>query len=161
MAGADLSAEVSTDEVTIPVEGERSSPSWLMTWVLAFDCVTLRSAELRPSWFLLAPLSLISAVQPRRRLCLNGSVDQATADGAVAFIRGCWLRFHSSAFASATNSRSRTGSRNLQDEVRSPRHPTCQSKTTSAKIDITSQNHGFALAMPTDSPGEEFSTDFG
>lgn len=31
----------------------------------------------------------------------------------------------------------------------------------SGKIDITSQNHGFALAMPTDNPGEEFSTDFG
>lgn len=166
MAGADLSTEVSTDEVyTIPVEGEKKYT------VVAYDMGIKMST---PNHFAKrgietivvpagTPFEEIKQYNPDGVFVSNGPGDPATADEAVAIVRDVLkeeVPFFGICFGNQILGRAlgldtfkmKFGHRGINVPVKN--HVT-------GKIDITSQNHGFALAMPTENPGEEFDTDFG
>lgn len=166
MAGADLSTEVSTDEVyTIPVEGVKKYT------VVAYDMGIKMST---PSHFAKrgietivvpagTPFEEIKQYNPDGVFVSNGPGDPATADEAVAIVRDVLkeeVPFFGICFGNQILGRAlgldtfkmKFGHRGINVPVKN--HVT-------GKIDITSQNHGFALAMPTENPGEEFDTDFG
>lgn len=166
MAGADLSTEVSTDAVyTIPVEGEKKYT------VVAYDMGIKMST---PNHFAKrgietivvpagTPFEEIKQYNPDGVFVSNGPGDPATADEAVAIVRDVLkeeVPFFGICFGNQILGRTlgldtfkmKFGHRGINVPVKN--HVT-------GKIDITSQNHGFALAMPTENPGEEFHTDFG
>ena len=166
MEGAELSSEVSTDEVyTIPVVGDKKYT------VVAYDMGIKMST---PNHFAQrgietivvpagTPFADIEQYNPDGVFVSNGPGDPATADEAVAIVRdilAAKLPFFGICFGNQILGRAfgldtfkmKFGHRGINVPVKN--HAT-------GKIDITSQNHGFALAMPTENPGEEFDTDFG
>ena len=166
MAGAELSSEVSTDEVyTIAVKGEKKYT------VVAYDMGIKMST---PNHFAQrgietivvpagTPFEDIKQYNPDGVFVSNGPGDPATADEAVAIVRdilAAKMPFFGICFGNQILGRAlgletfkmKFGHRGINVPVKN--HVT-------GKIDITSQNHGFALAMPTENPGEEFDTDFG
>lgn len=166
MAGADLSAEVSTDEVyTIPVEGEKKFT--VVAYDMGIKLSTPRHFAQRGIETIVVPSGTsfadIQQYNPDGVFVSNGPGDPATADGTVAFIRevlAAKIPFFGICFGNQLLGRAlgletykmKFGHRGINVPVKNH---------LSGKIDITSQNHGFALTMPTENPGEEFSTDFG
>ncbi|QNE89626.1 glutamine-hydrolyzing carbamoyl-phosphate synthase small subunit [Corynebacterium incognita] len=163
MAGADLAAEVTTDEVyTIPVVGEKKYT------VVAYD-MGIKTAT--PNHFAQrgiesivvpagTPLADIQQYNPDGVFISNGPGDPATADEMVAVTRdilAAKLPLFGICFGNQILGRAlglktykmKFGHRGINVPVKN--HVT-------GKIDITSQNHGFALEGEA---GQEFETDFG
>lgn len=163
MAGADLAAEVTTDEVyTIPAVGEKKYT------VVAYD-MGIKTAT--PNHFAQrgiesivvpagTPLADIQQYNPDGVFISNGPGDPATADEMVAVTRdilAAKLPLFGICFGNQILGRAlglktykmKFGHRGINVPVKN--HVT-------GKIDITSQNHGFALEGGA---GQEFETDFG
>ena len=169
MAGLDLSAEVSTDEVySFPAVGEK-----LFT-VVAYDMgvktATPKNFAERGIETIVVPANTpfeeIKQYKPDGVFVSNGPGDPATADTMVGIVRDILAAkypFFGICFGNQILGRAlgmdtyklKFGHRGINVPVRSQ---------LTGKIDITSQNHGFALASPSgkeDPAGEEFDTDFG
>lgn len=172
MSGADLSAEVSTDEpYVIPAEGDKRYT------VVAFD-MGIKTAT--PGHFSQrgietivvpagTPFAEIQQHNPDGVFISNGPGDPATADDMVAVTREViengvplfGICFGNQILGRALGLETyklKFGHRGVNVPVKN--HLT-------SKIDITSQNHGFALKAPQNAsgediaPGETFATDFG
>ena len=166
MAGAELSTQVSTKEVyTIPVEGEKKYT--VVAYDMGIKMSTPRHFAKRGIETIVVPANTpfadIQQYKSDGVFFSNGPGDPATADDAVAVIRdvlSAQVPFFGICFGNQLLGRAlgldtfkmKFGHRGINVPVKNH---------ISGKIDITSQNHGFALAMPTDNPGEEFETDFG
>ncbi|SDL74700.1 carbamoyl-phosphate synthase small subunit [Corynebacterium mycetoides] len=165
MAGADLAEEVSTDEpYTVAAKGEKRYT------VVAYD-MGIKSAT--PGHFsdrgietvvvpANTPYSEITKYNPDGVFISNGPGDPATADAMVAVTRdviAAGVPLFGICFGNQILGRAlglntyklKFGHRGVNVPVKN--HVT-------GKIDITSQNHGFALEAPV-GPGESFDTDFG
>ena len=169
MAGLDLSAEVSTDEVySFPAVGEK-----LFT-VVAYDMgvktATPKNFAERGIETIVVPANTpfeeIKQYKPDGVFVSNGPGDPATADTMVGIVRDILAAkypFFGICFGNQILGRAlgmdtyklKFGHRGINVPVRNQ---------LTGKIDITSQNHGFALASPSgkeDPAGEEFDTNFG
>ncbi|WJY89817.1 glutamine-hydrolyzing carbamoyl-phosphate synthase small subunit [Corynebacterium confusum] len=166
MEGADLSGEVTTDApYTIEAEGQKRYT------VVAYD-MGIKSATPRhfarrgietvvvPSG---TPLKEIEQYQPDGVFISNGPGDPATADEMVGIVRDilsagyplfgiCFGNQLLGRALGLSTYKMKFGHRGINVPVQN--HLT-------GKIDITSQNHGFALENPTGKPGGEFESDFG
>ena len=172
MSGADLSAEVSTDEeYVIPAQGDKRYT------VVAFD-MGIKTAT--PGHFSQrgietvvvpagTPFAEIQKHNPDGVFISNGPGDPATADDMVAVTREViengvplfGICFGNQILGRALGLETyklKFGHRGVNVPVKNH---------VSGKIDITSQNHGFALKAPQNAsgeaiaPGETFATDFG
>lgn len=163
MKGADLSAEVSTGEVyEVPAIGDTAFT------VVAYD-LGIKSAT--PGHFAKrgirtiivpanTPFAEIQQFHPDGVFLSNGPGDPATADEMVAITRdviSAGIPLFGICFGNQILGRAfgldtyklKFGHRGINVPV---------INTVTSKIDITSQNHGFALKAPE---GETFDTDFG
>ena len=169
MAGLDLSEEVSTTQAyTVPAEGEKRYT------VVAYDmCVktaTPGNFSKRGIETVVVPANTpfeeIKQYNPDGVFVSNGPGDPATADTMVQVVRDILAAkypFFGICFGNQILGRAlgmdtyklKFGHRGINVPVRNQ---------LTGKIDITSQNHGFALASPSgkkNPAGEEFDTDFG
>jgi len=155
MAGADLAGEVSTDSAyVVPAHGEREFT------VVALDCgiktmTPVRMSERGIEVHVLPANSTIDdvlAVAPDGVFLSNGPGDPATADGPVALLRAVLARgipFFGICFGNQLFGRALGldtyklvyGHRGINQPV--------QDRTT-GKVEVTSHNHGFAVAAPLD-----------
>lgn len=166
MEGADLSGEVTTDApYTIEAEGKKRYT------VVAYD-MGIKSATPRhfarrgietvvvPSG---TPLKEIEQYQPDGVFISNGPGDPATADEMVGIVRdilSAGYPFFGICFGNQLLGRALgLGTYKMKFGHRGINVPVQNHLT--GKIDITSQNHGFALENPTGKPGGEFESDFG
>ncbi|AGF72567.1 carbamoyl phosphate synthase small subunit [Corynebacterium halotolerans YIM 70093 = DSM 44683] len=163
MVGADLAAEVSTDEpYEIPAAGETRYT------VVAYD-LGLKTAT--PNHFAQrgirtivvpanTPVAEIEQYHPDGVFLSNGPGDPATADEMVAITReviGREIPLFGICFGNQILGRALgLGTYKLKFGHRGINVPVINHVT--GKIDITSQNHGFALEG---TPGKNFDTDFG
>lgn len=170
MEGADLAAEVSTDEpYTVEVVGEKKYT------VVAFDMgvktATPRHFSQRGIETIVVPANTsfdkVKSYNPDGVFVSNGPGDPATADEMVGIIKQVLeakIPFFGICFGNQLLGRAlgldtykmKFGHRGINVPVRN---------NVTGKIDITSQNHGFALKAPEgydlDSKDAEFATDFG
>src|SRR5699024_4870265 len=166
MAGADLSAEVSTDEVyTIPVEGEKKYT--VVAYDMGIKLSTPRHFAQRGIETIVVPSNTsfadIQQYDPDGVFVSNGPADPATADDAVAFIRevlAAEIPFLGICFGNQLLGRAlELETFKMKSSHRGFNTPVMNH--LSGKIDITTQHHTFALAMPTDNPEVEVNTHFG
>jgi carbamoyl-phosphate synthase small subunit len=163
MEGADLAREVSTPEpYVVPAEGERRFR------VAALDCgikaMTPRRMAQRGIEVHVLPATStaadLMAVQPDGVFISNGPGDPATADYAVAALRGVLeatvpvfgICFGNQVLGRAlglSTYKLRFGHRGVNQPVQD---------LASKRVHITSHNHGFAVDAPV---GETFDTPFG
>lgn len=170
MEGADLAAEVSTDEpYTVEAVGEKKYT------VVAFDMgvktATPRHFSQRGIETVVVPANTsfdkVKSYNPDGVFVSNGPGDPATADEMVGIIKQVLeakIPFFGICFGNQLLGRAlgldtykmKFGHRGINVPVRN---------NVTGKIDITSQNHGFALKAPEDydlnSNDAEFATDFG
>ena len=170
MEGADLAAEVSTDEpYTVEAEGEKKYT------VVAFDMgvktATPRHFSQRGIETIVVPANTsfdkVKSYNPDGVFVSNGPGDPATADEMVGIIKQVLeakIPFFGICFGNQLLGRAlgldtykmKFGHRGINVPVRN---------NVTGKIDITSQNHGFALKAPEgydlNSNDAEFATDFG
>ena len=170
MEGADLAAEVSTDEpYTVEAVGEKKHT------VVAFDMgvktATPRHFSQRGIETIVVPANTsfdkVKSYNPDGVFVSNGPGDPATADEMVGIIKqvlAAKIPFFGICFGNQLLGRAlgldtykmKFGHRGINVPVRN---------NLTGKIDITSQNHGFALKAPEgydlDSKDAEFATDFG
>ena len=169
MEGLDLSAEVSTNEpYTVPAEGEKKFT--VVAYDMGVKTATPANFAKRGIETIVVPANTpyeeIKQYNPDGVFVSNGPGDPATADKMVVVVRGVLdarVPFFGICFGNQILGRAlgldtfkmKFGHRGINVPVRN--HLT-------GKIDITSQNHGFAIASPSgkENPaGEEFDTDFG
>lgn len=172
MAGADLAGEVSTDETyVIPAEGEKRYT--VVAYDMGIKTATPRHFAQRGIETIVVPANTpvddILAHNPDGVFISNGPGDPATADAMVDVTRGIiekGIPLFGICFGNQILGRAlgletyklTFGHRGVNIPVKN--HVT-------GKIDITSQNHGFALRMPDGFSGEDvkngrtFDTDFG
>ncbi|QCB28512.1 glutamine-hydrolyzing carbamoyl-phosphate synthase small subunit [Corynebacterium endometrii] len=169
MKGADLSSEVSADEIyTVEAEGEKRFT--VVAYDMGIKTATPANFAKRGIETIVVPAGTpyeaIKQYNPDGVFVSNGPGDPATADDAVAIVRdvlAAKVPFFGICFGNQILGRAfgmdtyklKFGHRGINVPVQN--HIT-------GKIDITAQNHGFALASPSgkDNPaGEEFETDFG
>ncbi|PMC71452.1 glutamine-hydrolyzing carbamoyl-phosphate synthase small subunit [Corynebacterium aurimucosum] len=169
MAGLDLSAEVSTDEVyTFPAAGEKRFT--VVAYDMGVKTATPKNFAERGIETIVVPANTpfeeIKQYKPDGVFVSNGPGDPATADTMVGIVRDILAAkypFFGICFGNQILGRAlgmdtyklKFGHRGINVPVRNQ---------LTGKIDITSQNHGFALASPSgkeDPAGEEFETDFG
>ena len=163
MTGADLTAEVTTDEpYTIAADGEKKYT--VVAYDMGIKAATPRQLAARGIETVVVPadtpLEQIRQYRPDGVFISNGPGDPATADAMVQITRDvisakiplfgiCFgNQILGRALGKATY-KMKFGHRGINVPVLN--HLT-------GKIDITSQNHGFALEG---TPGEKFDTDFG
>ena len=170
MEGADLAAEVSTDEpYTVEAVGEKKYT------VVAFDMgvktATPRHFSQRGIETIVVPANTsfdkVQSYNPDGVFVSNGPGDPATADEMVGIIKQVLeakIPFFGICFGNQLLGRAlgldtykmKFGHRGINVPVRN---------NVTGKIDITSQNHGFALKAPEgydlNSNDAEFATDFG
>ena len=170
MEGADLAAAVSTDEpYTVEAEGEKKYT------VVAFDMgvktATPRHFSQRGIETIVVPANTsfdkVNSYNPDGVFVSNGPGDPATADEMVGIIKRVLeakIPFFGICFGNQLLGRAlgldtykmKFGHRGINVPVRN---------NVTGKIDITSQNHGFALKAPEgydlNSNDAEFATDFG
>ncbi|MGV0327113.1 glutamine-hydrolyzing carbamoyl-phosphate synthase small subunit [Corynebacterium confusum] len=166
MEGANLSSEVTTAKpYTVEAEGEKRYT------VVAYD-MGIKSATPRhfarrgietvvvPSG---TPLTEIEQYHPDGVFISNGPGDPATADEMVGIVRdilSAGYPFFGICFGNQLLGRALgLGTYKMKFGHRGINVPVQNHLT--GKIDITSQNHGFALENPTGKPGGEFESDFG
>ena len=169
MAGLDLSEEVSTDEVyTFPAVGEKRFT--VVAYDMGVKTATPKNFAERGIETIVVPANTpfeeIKQYNPDGVFVSNGPGDPATADTMVGIVRDILAAkypFFGICFGNQILGRAlgmdtyklKFGHRGINVPVRNQ---------LTGKIDITSQNHGFALASPSgkeDPAGEEFDTDFG
>lgn len=166
MTGADLASEVSTAEnYVVPAVGDKRFR------VVALD-MGIKSAT--PAHFakrgietVVVPstttIEQIKALRPDGVFVSNGPGDPATADAAVDTVRAVLaadIPFFGICFGNQLLGRALgLGTYKMKFGHRGINVPVQNHLT--GKIDITSQNHGFALENPTGTPGGEFASDFG
>ncbi|MDO5031513.1 glutamine-hydrolyzing carbamoyl-phosphate synthase small subunit [Corynebacterium sp.] len=169
MAGRDLSTEVSTDSpYTIEAEGEKKYT--VVAYDMGVKTATPANFASRGIETIVVPANTpfeqIKQYNPDGVFVSNGPGDPATADTMAEIVReilAAKYPFFGICFGNQILGRAlgmdtykmKFGHRGINVPVRN--HLT-------GKIDITSQNHGFALASPSgqENPaGEEFETDFG
>ncbi len=169
MAGYDLAEEVSTTEpYTVPAEGEKRYT--VVAYDMGVKTATPSNFAARGIETIVVPANTpfedIKQYNPDGVFVSNGPGDPATADAMVAVVRdvlAAKLPFFGICFGNQILGRAfgmdtyklKFGHRGINVPVQN--HLT-------GKIDITAQNHGFALASPAglENPaGEEFDTDFG
>ena len=167
MAGADLSAQVSTDEAyTIAAKGEKRFT--VVAYDMGIKTATPNHLAERGVETIVVPantpFSDIAQYTPDGVFISNGPGDPATADEMVEITRKIIqekLPLFGICFGNQILGRAlgldtyklKFGHRGVNVPVKN--HLT-------SKIDITSQNHGFALAAPEGvGPGDHFDTEFG
>ena len=163
MAGADLSEEVSTKQpYTIPAEGEKRYT--VVAYDMGIKTATPMQFAQRGIETVVVPantqLKDIEQYRPDGVFVSNGPGDPSTADEMVAIVRdiiAAEIPFFGICFGNQILGRAlgletyklRYGHRGVNVPVKNLR---------TGKIDITSQNHGFALRGKE---GDTFETDFG
>lgn len=169
MAGLDLSEEVSTDKpYTIEAVGEKRFT--VVAYDMGVKTATPNNFAQRGIETVVVPANTpfeeIKQYNPDGVFVSNGPGDPATADVMVGIVRDILAAkypFFGICFGNQILGRAlgmdtyklKFGHRGINVPVRNQ---------LTGKIDITSQNHGFALASPSgkeDPAGEEFDTDFG
>lgn len=166
MAGADLSAEVSTDKAyTIAAQGETRFR--VVAYDMGIKTATPYHFSQRGIETIVVPantpLEQVRSYQPDGIFISNGPGDPATANTMVEITReiiAAEIPLFGICFGNQILGRAlglntyklKFGHRGINVPVRN--HLT-------GKIDITSQNHGFALENPTGEAGGEFESDFG
>ena len=169
MAGLDLSEEVSTTQAyTVPAEGEKRYT--VVAYDMGVKTATPGNFSKRGIETVVVPANTpfeeIKQYNPDGVFVSNGPGDPATADTMVQVVRDILAAkypFFGICFGNQILGRAlgmdtyklKFGHRGINVPVRNQ---------LTGKIDITSQNHGFALASPSgkENPaGEEFDTDFG
>ncbi|KQB85837.1 glutamine-hydrolyzing carbamoyl-phosphate synthase small subunit [Corynebacterium lowii] len=163
MAGADLSAQVSTTEPYV-VEPEGEHRYTVVAFDMGIKTNTPRNFAARGVRTVVVPSTStwadIEQYNPDGVFVSNGPGDPATADDMVAVVRevlGRKIPFFGICFGNQILGRAlgmetykmKFGHRGINVPVLN---------VTTGKIDITSQNHGFALKGKA---GESFDTDFG
>lgn len=163
MAGLDLAAEVSTDEpYTIPAEGEKKYT--VVAYDMGIKSATPRHFAQRGIETVVVPagtsLEKVREYQPDGVFISNGPGDPGTADEMVAVTRDIIeekIPLFGICFGNQILGRALgLDTYKLKFGHRGINVPVINHVT--GKIDITSQNHGFALSGK---PGEQFDTDFG
>lgn len=163
MAGLDLAAEVSTDEpYTIPAEGEKKYT--VVAYDMGIKSATPRHFAKRGIETVVVPagtsLEKVREYQPDGVFISNGPGDPGTADEMVAVTRDIIeekIPLFGICFGNQILGRALgLDTYKLKFGHRGINVPVINHVT--GKIDITSQNHGFALSGK---PGEQFDTDFG
>ncbi|MDY5839943.1 MAG: gamma-glutamyl-gamma-aminobutyrate hydrolase family protein, partial [Corynebacterium camporealensis] len=169
MKGADLSAQVSTqDNYTVPAEGEKKYT--VVAYDMGIKTATPRNFAKYGIETIVVPAGTsfekIQELNPDGVFVSNGPGDPATADEMVNVVRdvlAAKIPFFGICFGNQILGRAlgldtykmKFGHRGINVPVRNQ---------LTGKIDITSQNHGFALASPSgkENPaGEKFDSDFG
>ncbi|MGV0361110.1 glutamine-hydrolyzing carbamoyl-phosphate synthase small subunit [Corynebacterium minutissimum] len=169
MAGLDLSEEVSTDKpYTVEAVGEKRFT--VVAYDMGVKTATPNNFAQRGIETVVVPANTpfeeIKQYNPDGVFVSNGPGDPATADVMVGIVRDILAAeypFFGICFGNQILGRAlgmetyklKFGHRGINVPVRNQ---------LIGKIDITSQNHGFALASPSgkeDPAGEEFDTDFG
>ncbi|WP_448855694.1 glutamine-hydrolyzing carbamoyl-phosphate synthase small subunit [Corynebacterium camporealensis] len=169
MKGADLSAQVSTqDNYTVPAEGEKKYT--VVAYDMGIKTATPRNFAKYGIETIVVPAGTsfekIQELNPDGVFVSNGPGDPATADEMVNVVRDVLavkIPFFGICFGNQILGRAlgldtykmKFGHRGINVPVRNQ---------LTGKIDITSQNHGFALASPSgkENPaGEKFDSDFG
>ena len=169
MAGLDLSEEVSTTQAyTVPAEGEKRYT--VVAYDMGVKTATPGNFSKRGIETVVVPANTpfeeIKQYNPDGVFVSNGPGDPATADTMVQVVRDILAAkypFFGICFGNQILGRAlgmdtyklKFGHRGINVPVRNQ---------LTGKIDITSQNHGFALASPSgkkNPAGEEFDTDFG
>lgn len=163
MAGADLSKEVSADE-TYVIEAEGEARHTVVAYDLGIKQNTPRRFAARGVRTVIVPAETpfedIKQYNPSGVFISNGPGDPAVADVMVSIVREILdadIPFFGICFGNQILGRAfgmetyklKFGHRGINVPVKN--HLT-------GKIDITAQNHGFALKGE---PGQEFETDFG
>ncbi|ALC06013.1 Carbamoyl-phosphate synthase small chain [Corynebacterium deserti GIMN1.010] len=163
MAGADLSKEVSADE-TYVIEAEGEARHTVVAYDLGIKQNTPRRFAARGVRTVIVPAETpfedIKQYNPSGVFISNGPGDPAAADVMVSIVREILdadIPFFGICFGNQILGRAfgmetyklKFGHRGINVPVKN--HLT-------GKIDITAQNHGFALKGE---PGQEFETDFG
>lgn len=163
MAGLDLAAEVSTDEpYTIAAEGEKKYT--VVAYDMGIKSATPRHFAKRGIETIVVPagtpLEKVREYQPDGVFISNGPGDPGTADEMVAVTRDVIeekIPLFGICFGNQILGRALgLDTYKLKFGHRGINVPVINHVT--GKIDITSQNHGFALSGK---PGEQFDTDFG
>ncbi|MDY3127999.1 MAG: glutamine-hydrolyzing carbamoyl-phosphate synthase small subunit [Corynebacterium sp.] len=166
MAGADLSAQVTTQKpYTIPAEGEKKYT--VVAYDMGIKMATPANFAKRGIETIVVPSTTpfaeIAQYNPDGVFVSNGPGDPATADKAVEIVReilAAKLPFFGICFGNQILGRALgLSTYKMKFGHRGINVPVLNHLT--GKIDITSQNHGFALQSPTDKPAQEFDTDFG
>lgn len=163
MAGADLSAEVSADEVyRVPAQGEKRFTVAALD--LGIKSMTPELLAKRGIEVVVFPAGStweqIKAENPDGFFLSNGPGDPATAEHAVSLVRSSLsekLPMFGICFGNQMLGRAlgrdtyklKFGHRGINQPVMD---------TATGKVEITAQNHGFAVDAPLDS---EFDTEFG
>ncbi|MDD7582413.1 glutamine-hydrolyzing carbamoyl-phosphate synthase small subunit [Corynebacterium sp. 32222D000AT] len=166
MEGADLSGEVTT-EAPYTVEAEGQKRYTVVAYDMGIKSATPRHFARRgietvvvPSG---TPLKEIEQYHPDGVFISNGPGDPATADEMVGIVRdilSAGYPFFGICFGNQLLGRALgLGTYKMKFGHRGINVPVQNHLT--GKIDITSQNHGFALENPTGKPGGEFESDFG
>lgn len=163
MSGADLSAEVTTDEPYV-VEPDGESRFTAVAFDMGIKTNSLRNLAARGVRTVVVPAGTswneVRRYKPDGLFISNGPGDPATADRTVATVREALaadIPFFGICFGNQILGRAlgldtykmKFGHRGINVPVKN---------LLTGKIDITSQNHGFALAGR---PGVQFATDFG
>ncbi|RNE49223.1 glutamine-hydrolyzing carbamoyl-phosphate synthase small subunit [Corynebacterium alimapuense] len=163
MAGADLSAEVSTDVVyEVPAQGEQKYT--IVAYDLGIKSATPNNFAKRGIRSIVVPANTpfeeLAQYHPDGVFFSNGPGDPATADKMVEVARKvieAKIPLFGICFGNQILGRALgLGTFKLKFGHRGINVPVINKVT--GKIDITSQNHGFALETPA---GESFETDFG
>lgn len=163
MAGADLSAEVSaTEPYTVPAQGEKRFTVAALD--LGIKSMTPALMAKRGIEVVVFPANAtweqIKAVDPDGFFLSNGPGDPATAEHAVGLVRsalGERLPMFGICFGNQMLGRALgLGTYKLKFGHRGINQPVMD--TATGKVEITAQNHGFAVDAPLDS---EFDTEFG
>jgi len=166
MAGSALAAEVSTDRrYDVAAEGE--TVHRVAAIDLGVKAMTLRrfaehgvAVAVLPA---MATVDEVLATEPDGVFLSNGPGDPATADHQVAIVREVLRRqipFFGICFGHQILGRALGlptyklgyGHRGINQPV---------IDLTTGKVEVTSHNHGFAVATPQGSQGDRFETDFG
>lgn len=169
MKGADLSAQVSTqDNYTVSAEGEKKYT--VVAYDMGIKTATPRNFAKYGIETIVVPAGTsfekTQELNPDGVFVSNGPGDPATADEMVNVVRdvlAAKIPFFGICFGNQILGRAlgldtykmKFGHRGINVPVRNQ---------LTGKIDITSQNHGFALASPSgkENPaGEKFDSDFG
>nr|WP_235923034.1 glutamine-hydrolyzing carbamoyl-phosphate synthase small subunit [Corynebacterium lizhenjunii] len=169
MAGADLASQVSTGEVyTVPAQGEKKYT--VVAYDMGVKTATPGNFAARGIETIVVPANTpfaqIAQYNPDGVFISNGPGDPATADAMVEVTRevlAAKIPFFGICFGNQILGRALgLGTYKLKFGHRGINVPVKNHLT--GKIDITAQNHGFALENPAgDGPagGAEFATDFG
>ncbi len=163
MAGADLSSEVSVSEpYTIPAQGNKRFTVAALD--LGIKSMTPELMAKRGIEVVVFPANAtwdeIKAVNPDGFFLSNGPGDPATAEHAVSLVQsalGERLPMFGICFGNQMLGRALgLGTYKLKFGHRGINQPVMDTKT--GKVEITAQNHGFAVDAPLDT---EFDTEFG